>query len=159
MSACHSGRDFLLWRAAALLGRAISLKNFDLNQSPSKASLQSVMLMPLSVQRRAFEDLCGGTPWERSSCATRKIRTKGKTSPFIDCLCGLNLQTFFFSSHEHVSWMLILNQSVGVRGALRLRADYIKRETEFIVMGHEDSYYFSVFAWIKQIYLCNSFYL
>lgn len=44
--------------------------------------------------------------------------------------------------------MLILNQSVGARGALRLRADYMKREKEFTVgvMGYEDSYYFSVFA-------------
>lgn len=99
-------RDFLIWWAAALLGGAISLKNFDLNQSPSKACLKSMMLMPLSVRRGAFKDLCGGTPWERSSCATRKIRIKGKTSPFIDRLCGLNLQTFFFS------WTCLLNASL-----------------------------------------------
>lgn len=39
--------------------------------------------------------------------------------------------------------MLILNQSVGARGALRLRADYIRREKEFIVgvMRYEDSFY------------------
>lgn len=117
LSTRHSWRDLLYWFSAALLGCAASLKNFDFNQSASKACLRSMMLMSLSVwpSAGALCGLCGVTPWEQPLCAKAKIGIKGEISQFIGSPRGFKLQTFRF--HKRASRMLMWNQSAGARGA------------------------------------------